>query len=599
MATVYCAWDRNLERPCAVKVLADHLSRDEEGRRRFRREAEAVRALVHPHIVAVYGYGDADSIQYITMEYVEGGTLGDLVRRCGRLPEAAALRIAAEVADALAYAHSRHVVHRDIKPHNILLTGDGHVKVADFGIARTLDAPFFTRTGSVLGSTQYISPEQARGDQAGPAADQYSLGVVLYEALAGRLPFEGEASVAIALKHLNEPPFDLQWIRPDLSTATAALVRRLLAKSPQDRYPTAAELAKDLRRLSAEVQSCGIDEMGLPIPELAGSRDPTHCLVRSTAAGHVPVDEREVMIPVRTAVAPGADVSDHRAIQGQASRPRRRLRAPAVLKVLAIVSLAVLGTAMYRWSTLRAHVPSLLGQTVAVAQQAVAPLQLGVTVTSHRQDPRAAVGVVLSQDPPPGRDVLRGSVIQLAVSEGTGTVPDLRGEQLSQAEQRLRRAGLRIGRVSYGDDDKIASGAVLSQSLASGVHAPPNGPVDVVVSHGPHQPPLSTSAAQAGAGTQRSGIVPDLHGIPVSQAEQQLQAAGLQLGRVNYTYDDRAAAGTVIHQWSGPGTRLAPMASVDVLVSRGSPPPATPEPAPTSQPATPSPQPTAPSDTGN
>ncbi|HKX18613.1 MAG TPA: protein kinase, partial [bacterium] len=251
MAAVYRAWDREAERPCAVKVLADVLARDEGFRRRFRHEAAAAGALTHARIVRVYGWGQDGLRQFIAMEYVGGGTLRERLLRDGPLPEADALTIAAEVADALAYAHGRRVVHRDIKPHNILLTEDGHVKVADFGIALTLDATSLTRTGTVMGSAPYLSPEQARGDAAGPASDQYALGVVLYEMLTGRPPFSGEAPVAVALKHINEMPRSVRHARPDVSPAAAALVERLLAKAPADRYPDAARLAAALHRLLA------------------------------------------------------------------------------------------------------------------------------------------------------------------------------------------------------------------------------------------------------------------------------------------------------------------------------------------------------------
>ncbi len=483
MAAVYRAWDRAAGGSCAVKLLGDLLSRDEEFHRRFRREAEAVTGLTHPRIVAVYDWGDARPRPYIAMEYVSGGTLRDLLRRRGRLPEAEALRIAAEVADALAYAHGRDVVHRDIKPHNILLTEDGHVKVADFGIARTLDATHLTLTGTVMGSAHYISPEQARGDRAGPASDQYALGVVLYEMLAGHVPFSGEAPVAIALKHLHEPPPDLRRIRPDLSPATAAVVERLLAKDPGDRYPSAVEAAADLRRLAADTDD---DTRAL---RDAGRSETRHTSRDAQETTRLPARAVAERATGATAALPPAavTVADTSRLP---SVPSRRAPQPAWARIalagiVALCAVALVAAA-YRETWLATHVavPSLIGRTIADAGQVVLPVQLGMMVTAQRQDPRAAVGVVLGQDPPPGRQVLKGSVLRLTVSQGSGIVPDLHGLPVGQAVRQLEALGLRLGRVSYMPDDQVASGKVVYQFQTPGTPLAPNGAVDVLVSQG-------------------------------------------------------------------------------------------------------------------
>ncbi len=538
MAVVYRAWDRTAGRSCAVKVLGDTLSRDEEFRRRFRGEAEAAAALTHPHIVTVYDWGEVSPHHYIAMEYVPGGTLQDLMRRDGRLGEGAALRIAAEVADALAYAHGRDVVHRDIKPHNILLTQDGHVKVADFGIARTLDATHLTRTGTVMGSAHYISPEQARGDQAAPASDQYALGIVLYEMLAGDVPFTGEAPVAIALKHLHESPPDLRAVRPDLTPATVTLVKRLLAKAPGRRYPTAAALAADLRRIAAPlrrdrglketaalppVRSTEIDTRAMPaqittrLPVTgADGGGPARPLPGGTASGEVDSPASGPAARARDATPPNGSAWGNDATARLASHVRDTSRMPAVpspaaafggmrpprggagrrgvtravLSGIVGMCIVVLALAAYRTTWLATHVtvPSLVGRTVADAGQTVLPLQLGVLATTQRQDARAAVGVILSQEPPAGVQVMKGSVVHLTVSQGSGTVPDLSGLPVAQAARQLEALGLRLGRVSYTPDDRVASGTVIHQFQPPGTHLAPNGAVDVLVSLG--MPPL-------------------------------------------------------------------------------------------------------------
>ena len=579
MAIVYRAWDRQRGRACAVKVLAENLARDEEFRRRFRQEAEAASALVHPRIVQVYGYGDADATPYIAMEFVEGGTLRDLLRRRGRLPEAAALRIAAEVADALAYAHAHRVVHRDIKPHNILLTPDGHVKVADFGIARTLDATSHTRTGTMLGSTQYISPEQAAGGPAGPASDQYSLGVVLYEALAGRLPFEdAEAPVAMALKHIHETPFDLQWIRTDLSEATVALIRRLLAKSPQDRYPAAGKVAAALRSIRARAGQDEAETAVLPLPAegLAGNG------VTAEAARGVTVR----LAPPGRQPAPLSDTAQ--APVASPRSPRRGFAPQAVAALLALIALGLAAPAAYRVyqssgdrSAAGLHVPSFVGQTLSAAQQIAASNQVTLAVAS-RQDPQVGRGLIAAQVPPPGGTIIKGGAVHVVVSQGSGIVPDLRGGSLEDAGRRLGAAGLQLGGARYAHDEKVPAGMIASQSANPETHLSANARIDVVVSQGPNRadgpapqqgaPPSQQTPPASYPGT---AVVPSVTGVSLEQAQAQLRAAGLQVGQVSYTYDDRVPAGVVLRQLRAAGAGAAANDAVDLVVSQG-PPPASP-----------------------
>lgn len=512
MATVYRAWDRGGRRPCAVKVLADVLARDEESRRRFRHEAASAGALTHPHIVTVYGWGQDGLRQFIAMEYVSGGTLRERLQRDGRLPEADALRIAAEVADALAYAHNRHVVHRDIKPHNILLTGDGRVKVADFGIARTLDATSLTRTGTVLGSAPYLAPEQVRGEAAGPASDQYALGVVLYEMLAGRPPFAGEAPIAVALKHLNEAPPDLRAVRPEVSLAAASVVARLLAKVPAGRYPDAADLAAELHRLAdglspraaaqgeadATTRLEGLVPPGASRSQHRGSdaavaataqlsRDAVFATQHLPADGPGLRDGAGAAAGSELAAAARLDVSDTARLH--LPRPGRSVMTGARVGVAAVslgLALLILGAA-YRaaWTAAHVAVPNLVGRTVTGAGQTAQQLRLGVLVARQRQDPKAPVGAVLAQDPPAGREVAKGTVISLVVSQGSGLVPDLTGQTVTNAAGTLERLGLRLGQVNYTADDHVPSGRIIHQFQAAGTHLSPNGGVDVLVSQGP------------------------------------------------------------------------------------------------------------------
>ncbi len=448
MAVVYRAWDRALQRPCAVKVLSDVLSRDDEFRRRFRREAEAARGLTHPHIVAVYDCGEAGSHHYIAMEYVAGGTLRNVLRRRRVVGEAEALRIASEVADALAYAHSRSVVHRDIKPHNVLLTEEGSVKVADFGIARTLDATGLTRTGGVFGSAHYLSPEQARGDPAGPRSDLYALGVLLYEMLAGRVPFEGEAPVAVALKHLHESPPDLHQIRPDLSPATVAAVRRLLAKVERDRYETAAALAADLRRIASGIPDEGEGRWDL---------SPAHAAGEAISG---------------TALLPGLPLAEEAPATGLLAVP------PAVAEEALAPTV---------------RLPELSPRTEHARPSPAA--RLDEATTQVRAAVLVACLLVMALAAAVGLPVLTGSVIRVTVN--LGSVPDLRGMTIPAAAARLRAAGLHMGSTSYLSEAQNPPGTVIEQSYPPGAKLDPRTPVDIVVSEG--SPPVLISHGEGGA----------------------------------------------------------------------------------------------------
>ena len=246
MSTVYRATDETLQRQVAIKLMNREIASDSDQLERFRREGRAVAQLSHPHIVGVIDYGEDDSRPYIVFEYVEGETLKERIRRTGRLPTTEAVAYAIEIARALGVAHARHIVHRDVKPQNVLIDEEGSAKVTDFGIARTLDEEGLTADGRVLGTTDYVSPEQALGRPVTGQSDLYSLGIVLYEMLTGEVPFKGENQVAVAMKHVREEVPDVQTKRPEVSSALAAIVDTATAKRVEDRYADDAELIADL-----------------------------------------------------------------------------------------------------------------------------------------------------------------------------------------------------------------------------------------------------------------------------------------------------------------------------------------------------------------
>src|SRR4051795_120897 len=249
MSTVYRAFDPTLERWVAIKLMHRDISSDPDQLERFRREARAVASLNHPHIVTVIDAGEDDGAPYIVFEYVEGETLKERIRRLGRLPVSEAVAYAIEIGRALSCAHSHRLVHRDVKPQNVLIDPDGRAKVTDFGIARSLEAQGLTATGRVLGTTDYVSPEQALGREVTAQSDIYSLGIVLYEMLTGEAPFQADTQVAVAMKHVREPLPDVQRRRPEVSAALAAVVERATAKETQRRYSTVPEMLHDLEEV--------------------------------------------------------------------------------------------------------------------------------------------------------------------------------------------------------------------------------------------------------------------------------------------------------------------------------------------------------------
>jgi eukaryotic-like serine/threonine-protein kinase len=250
MGEVYLAHDGVLERDVALKVLRSQYAGDEEFAERFRREARSAASLSHPNIVQVYDRGEAeDGTSYIAMEYAPGGTLKEQIGRRGPFGDRETAAVGAQIADALGAAHERGVIHRDIKPQNVLVTASGDLKVTDFGIARAASAVTSSASGAIFGTAGYISPEQAMGEPVGPASDLYSLGVVLYEMLTGELPFDADNSIAVCMKHVNEPPRPPKLLNPDIPEGMNALVLMLLAKHPTDRYGSAMELLTDLKRV--------------------------------------------------------------------------------------------------------------------------------------------------------------------------------------------------------------------------------------------------------------------------------------------------------------------------------------------------------------
>jgi serine/threonine protein kinase len=447
MAQVYLAHDNVLDREVALKVLREHYAHDEGFVERFRREAKNAAALNHPSIVQVYDRGrDKDGTYYMAMEYVPGGTLKNRICQGRPLEPGEAARIGSRVAEALSVAHDRSIVHRDIKPQNVLLDASAEAKVADFGIARAANSETMTETNLVLGTTAYMSPEQLRGDRVGPASDLYSLGVVLYETLTGELPFRGGDPIATAMKHINESAPHPREANPAVPETLDTLIVRLLAKEPEERYASAEELAEDLRRI----------RHGLP-PLAAGLGERTTARIPQGIPQGIPQDSGR-MRTAPTAVAPGSAPGSR---SPESRSPGSRSVAP--------VSLSFRRRALLRFVAL------LLGAVL-----------LG--------------GLAWTLSQAPSEQETSGG----AVGAGRVDVPDVVGLAGDKAMKRLDGAGLKPGSQDQAPNGEFAEGTVFEQDPEAGTEIERGTAVDLVVSTGPAQeltPSASPSASPTAPAT--------------------------------------------------------------------------------------------------
>jgi eukaryotic-like serine/threonine-protein kinase len=441
----------------ALKLLKDQYAENEEFVERFKREAQSAAALSHPNIVSIFDRGASeDGTYYIAMEYLPGGTLKDRIISRGALPARTAAAVALQIAQALRVAHERGVIHRDIKPHNILITDSGDVKVTDFGIARAADASTISHPGDILGSAKYISPEQAMGEPVGPASDLYSLGVVLYEMLTGRVPFEVDTLAGVPVKHVDEQPRRPREVNPEVPEDMEALTMRLLAKDPDDRPGSAAELVEELTRVRERLP---------PVPS-SGDEETTAALGTPAAP---------------TLPAPGGP------------GPRRKGLSWTLAALVALVALLGAVGGAIGWSLWqvygeggvpeeapegagqgpagpeKARVPDVVGLTEQEARARLA--EAGFETQVRRQESREGdAGRVLEQSVPGGRDAEEGSKILVTVGEipEAAKVPDLVGLSYSDAEDALEQAGFLLGGVEEASSETVPAGAIMKQDPPPG-----------------------------------------------------------------------------------------------------------------------------------
>ena len=396
MADVYCAEDMHLGRKVAVKLLHSRFAQDQEFVERFRREASSAAGLQHPNVVGVYDRGEFDDTYYIAMEYCEGESLKQVIVREAPLDPARAIAITKQILVASRFAHRRNVIHRDLKPHNVILDEEENVKVTDFGIARA-GASDITEVGAIMGTAQYLSPEQAQGRPVTEASDLYSVGVVLFELLTGRAPFSGDSPVAVALQHVNQPPPSPREFEPAIPPALEAVVLKALAKDPAERYPDADSFIKALEGVEARLQqrAGGHGEHG---DLRAGRRGPATCRGRGCAASGCPA--RPAASGRRRDGAARGDGRDRR------SRTERRRNPWVVAGVLAALAAIAVGAFLLLGGGEKVAVPTVVGQTLEQASQRLERAGLGVEV--KRRADQAPRDFVFEQSPNPGQRVEQG-----------------------------------------------------------------------------------------------------------------------------------------------------------------------------------------------
>jgi serine/threonine-protein kinase len=559
MAEVYRARDLRLDRIVAVKTLREDLARDQTFQARFRREAQSAASLNHPSIVAVYDTGEDVAghapVPYIVMEYVDGRTLRDLLREDRRLLPERAMEITDGVLRALEYSHRNGIVHRDIKPGNVMLTREGNVKVMDFGIARAVsDAQAtMTQTAQVIGTAQYLSPEQARGERVDARSDLYSTGCLLYELLTGRPPFTGDSPVAIAYQHVRENPIPPSRVDPEIPGWADAIVLKAMAKDPNDRYQSAAEMQQDIRRALS----------GMPVAA------PTRAeMYEGTRA----------MGPGTMQAGPTSAIPAYR--YGPQDQPPDGPRRKAWLWVIiGLAAVLLIGSGAYALHYAASKggtisVPSVAGLTKAQAENAIVKAKLD-PVVRKKHDPNILPGKAIGTSPPDGTVVAANSKVILFVSSGPAStkVPNVVGMKEQDAEQTLENKKFQVGTPTTDPSSSQPAGTVIRQTPPAGTSAKPGTTVQLVVSGG---------------------------GVPVPSVVGQTTAAAIQaLTAANLTYTIKTIPdpagiqpGTVVSENPKAGQVVAPQTQITLTVAgqqTSTPPTQPPTTPPTTPPVTPPP----------
>jgi serine/threonine protein kinase len=517
MAYVYKAQDLKLNRYVAVKILREEYTENEQFIKKFDRESQAAAGLSDPNIVSVYDVGVDGDVYFIIMEYVDGITLKQYLTQKGRLDYEEATNFIIDIAEALKCAHEHGIIHRDIKPQNIMLTSDLTPKVTDFGIARAITSATITMTNQTMGSVHYISPEQARGGYVDARSDLYSLGIMYYELLTGELPFDDDNSVSIAIKHIQEDITPPNEINPDVPQSVSDVVVRLCQKKPEDRYQNCEELIEDLDQIM-------LDASVSPVGETASTAD----LFK---------DEN----PFQEDVTGINDL-------------RKKKRNRKIALIVALIAAALVGIVAYAMTRQKVTVPDLTGMTESQATAACKQLGLSLEVSDHDYSDSVGKGKIMSQTPKANSQVPKGRAIRVTISKGKNstTVPSVVGLTESAAVSKLEDADLTVSEIKREYNDKYDSGIVYAVSPNAGSSVSKDGKVVLYVSKG-----------------QNTASVPGIVGLTQSDAESRIKANGFSVGSVTSQNSDSYAKGVVISQSPSEGSSASKGSSINFVISSG------------------------------
>jgi serine/threonine-protein kinase len=541
MADVFLAEDQQLGRKVALKLLHRRFADDPDFVERFRREAQAAAGLQHPNIVGIYDRGEYDGTYYIAMEYLPGRTLKQVIREEAPLAPIRAIDIAIQILKAARFAHRRGIVHRDLKPHNVIVDDAGDAKVTDFGIARA-GASDMTETGSIMGTAQYLSPEQAQGHAVSASSDLYSVGVVLYEMLTGRLPFDAESAVTIALKHVSEAPAPPSAINPNVPPELEQTVLWTLNKNPSDRPADADQLITVLEHCRASIEAAG-----------AGQNTASMAAVAAGAAAGLPTQGAlaEAAAAYQAAAATGMNgTGEHRVVDEHEEEERRPWWVPWAWGLLVALLVAGAAVAVYFISRPKqVQVPRVVRLQLTVARRILLNNDLKVGVSRERN--KAPSGIVLSQTPLAGAEADKNSVVALTVSSGPTNVlvPSVQGLKQASAARLLTKSGLKVTHVVQQASSRFRTGEATGTSPGAGRPLPPGTGVTLIVSSGQPQKPI-----------------PDVRNLSQSAATSQLSNAGFNVS-TSTQESTSVTAGNVISQDPAGGTKATAGSTVKIVVA--------------------------------
>ncbi len=568
MATVYEATDLRLDRVCALKIMHTGLGDDDDFAGRFVREARSAARLSHPNVVAVFDQGDDNGTLFLAMEYIPGHTLRDLIRKEAPMSPAKALSLIEPVLSALAAAHQAGMIHRDVKPENVLLADDGRVKVADFGLARAVSAETQHTTGGILiGTVSYLSPELVVDGRADARSDVYAAGVLIYEMLTGRKPHEGESPIQVAYKHVHEDVPAPSWEVPGLPAYVDALVARATARDRELRPADARVLLHQVRRVRAALDHGVTDD-----PELTADLTPTVPVDATDSIDYVTEDAPTIIDPSElvtddreattvfgrnTSALPAARPSSParpvlRPAAQRQQAPRRTRRGPVLLVLVLLLALVAGGTGWYFGMGRYTSTPGVINLSANQAERKVEAAGLGFEVGDQEYSETVTAGSVISTDPAAGSNILKDGTVTAVISLGPERyeVPALRGMTIEEAREALEESNLAVGDSTEKFHETIAAGVVLRSSPDSGAELKRDAFVDLLVSKGPR--PIK---------------VPDFTGESIDEAEKVLIDKGFKV-EITREHDDNVPEGDVISQTPSSGT-LFRGETVELVASKG------------------------------